>query len=75
MVQQMQPLGKSWISTPHSWLAVRNSAPSTDTSPNSLTSTARRRVEFFFNKPLINVVLPEPRKPVTIVTGIFIAQI
>src|ERR1700756_359884 len=74
MVQQIQPLGRSWISTPHSSPAVRNNTPSTETSPNSLTNTASRRLGFFFNKPLISVVLPEPKKPVTIVTGIFINQ-
>src|SRR5260370_35120212 len=74
MVQQIQPFGKSWISTPHSSPAARNNAPSTETSPNSFTSTAKRRLGFFFSNPLIKVVLPEPKKPVTIVTGIFIVR-
>jgi hypothetical protein len=31
-----------------------------------------RRSGFFFKRPQMSVVLPDPRKPVTIVTGIFI---
>src|SRR5258708_23340571 len=74
MVQQMHPFGRSWISAPCSCPAARNRVPSTETSPNSLMSTATRRSGIFFSNPQIKVVLPEPRNPVTIVTGIFIVS-
>src|SRR5260370_18950657 len=47
-------------------------SPSMPTSPNSLTITARRRPPAFSRMWRTNVVLPAPRKPVTMVQGIFV---
>ncbi len=51
---------------------LSGSLPSTPTSPNSLMISARRRPAAFSSTWRIRVVLPAPRKPVTMVTGIFV---
>src|SRR5579859_2288827 len=75
-VQQMQPLANSTISSSRQLSMAQpfSSAPSKPSSPNSLTIRARRLP---FRSPIrwrISVVLPAPRKPVTMVTGILRAK-
>ena len=72
-VQQMQPLASSMMfSAGQSGMAQDfKISPSTPTSPNSLTTTARRLPWGFCIRWRINVVLPAPRKPVMTVTGSF----
>ena len=71
-VQQRQPFASSTkrVSSSSSGQKpqLRNRAPSMPTSPNSLTSTARRW-PLRSSKWRSRVVLPAPRKPVTTVTG------
>lgn len=50
-------------------LELRRRASSIPISPNSLTITAVFRPASLARNLLIKVVFPEPRKPVTIVTG------
>jgi hypothetical protein len=50
-------------------------AASTPTSPNSLMTNARRRPPAFSSKWRIIVVLPAPRKPVTMVAGILVKSV
>src|SRR5258708_30460365 len=50
-------------------------SPSMPTSPNSLTITARRRPCAFSRIWRTSVVLPAPRKPVTMVQGIFVRDV
>ena len=71
-VQQMQPLASSMIVS-----AAQAGSPqpfsmsaSMPMSPNSLMMRARRRPLAFCRRWRIRVVLPAPRKPVTIVAGI-----
>ena len=77
-VQQMQPLASSMIaplfnpSSSHpSMPQLRRTSPSTPTSPNSLMSRASRRPFAVATRCRISVVFPAPRKPVTMVAGIF----
>ena len=51
-------------------VALRSSASSMPTAPNSLTTTAVPRAFRRLRKRRTSVVLPAPRKPVTMVTGI-----
>ena len=71
-VQQMQPFASSMIFSAGQFGMAQDFriSPSTPTSPNSLTTTARRLPPGFCIRWLMSVVLPEPRKPVTTVTGI-----
>ena len=71
-VQQMQPLASSTtFSAGQSGIAQPfRMSPSTPSVPNSLTTTASRRPLALRIRWLISVVLPAPRKPVTMVTGI-----
>src|SRR5690242_9324645 len=64
-VQQMQPLLVSNSSSS----APITSSLSTPTSPNSFSMTAMRLPWFSDRIRLRSVVLPEPRKPVSTVTG------
>ena len=70
-VQHRQPLASSTmassgqLSTPQ----LFRISPSMPTSPNSLTITASRRPPAFSSTCRTSVVLPAPRKPVTIVQG------
>jgi hypothetical protein len=73
MVQQMQPLGRSWISAPHSSLALRSKASSHGDFAELIHERGNPTVGFF-NKPQIKVAFPEPRKPVTMATRIFISM-
>ena len=72
-VQQIQPLANSrmfssgQVSSEHC-LTI---SPSTPRSPNSFIITANLFDLFLIIKLRINVVLPAPKKPVSIVTGIF----
>ena len=70
-VQQMQPLESSMMSSaPQASLPQSASTcPSKPTSPNSLTISAIFRPPGFCSRWRISVVLPAPRKPVTIVAG------
>ena len=70
-VQQMQPLASSTMlsSVQLSMPQLFRISPSMPTSPNSLTITARRRPSAFSSTWRTSVVLPAPRKPVTIVQG------
>ena len=73
-VQHRQPLASSTMfsSGQDSMPQARRISPSTPTSPNSLTISARRRPFACSSRWRISVVLPAPRKPVTTVTGIFV---
>ena len=66
-VQQMQPFDISKISSS----ALMTSAWSMPTSPNSFSITAMRLPCSSLKIRFSRVVLPEPRKPVRIVTGMF----
>ena len=70
-VQQMHPLASSMMfSAGQSGMAqLFKISPSTPTSPNSLTTIANRLPPGFCINSRIKVVFPEPRKPVTTVTG------
>src|SRR5690606_35657529 len=70
-VQQMQPLASSTIfsSGQDSTAQPLRMSPSTPTSPNSLTMSARRLSSTFWRMWRISVVLPAPRNPVTTVQG------
>ena len=76
-VQQMQPLGSSTMSSSVQPLMPQPSMnePSKPISPNSLTSTARRRPSAFCRRLRTSVVLPAPRKPVTMVQGILVRSV
>src|SRR5271157_5482320 len=71
-VQQMQPLASSMIAPSGQAASAQplTRSPSTPTSPNSLMMSARRRPPAFAIRWRMSVVLPAPRKPVTIVTGV-----
>ncbi|MCY1233990.1 hypothetical protein D9M72_465570 [compost metagenome] len=76
-VQQTQPLASSYSapsrSLPSSSQPMpqpRRMSPSMPSSPNSLTTTAMRRPSALPRMWRSSVVLPLPRKPVTMVTGI-----
>ena len=71
-VQQMQPFGSSTMSrsSQAGMPQPARNAPSKPTSPNSLTMIARRRPSLCSTTWRTSVVLPAPRKPVTIVQGI-----
>jgi hypothetical protein len=64
-VQQMQPLLVSNSSSS----APMTSSLSTPTSPNSFSMTAMRLPCFSDRMRFSSVVFPEPRKPVSTVTG------
>ena len=76
-VQHRQPLASSnsWpLSAPVSsqpMPQLRSSSPSMPSSPNSLTMTAMRLPCAWVSKWRSSVVLPLPKKPVTMVAGIF----
>ena len=65
VLQQRQPLPSSVTSS----LLARSSASSMPSEPNSLTISAVPRPSGVSRKRRTSVVLPAPRKPVTIVTG------
>ena len=67
VLQQRQPLPSSVISS----VEPRTSASSMPTLPNSLMTTAVPSPSGVARKRRTSVVLPAPRKPVTMVTGIF----
>src|SRR6185312_2939381 len=71
-VQQMQPLASSTIASSGQAAPAQflTRSPSTPTSPNSLMMSARRLPPAFARRWRISVVLPAPRKPVTMVTGV-----
>src|SRR5579863_8188922 len=71
-VQQMQPLASSTIASSGQAASAQplTRSPSTPTSPNSLMISASRRPPAFARRWRISVVLPAPRKPVTMVTGV-----
>src|SRR4029077_8888025 len=62
--QQMQPPSSSTNSS-----APARRAASTPTAPISFSTSAMRRPRAARRRPLIRVVLPLPRKPPTMVTG------
>ena len=64
--QQTQPLGSSTMFSE----AVRTSAWSIATGPNSFTITAQSPAAGCATRRLSSVVLPLPRKPVSSVTGV-----
>src|SRR5579871_1661913 len=68
----MQPFASSMIRSSGQASSAQplRRSPSTPTSPNSLTISARRRPPEFAMMWRISVVLPAPRKPVTMVTGV-----
>ena len=70
-VQQMQPLASSTMlsSEQLSMPQLFRISPSMPTSPNSLMIRASRRPSAFSSRWRMSVVLPAPRKPVTIVQG------
>ena len=71
-VQQMQPLDSSTISSSPQVSSPQplRMSPSTPRSPNSLIMSAMRRPPALSSRWRISVVLPAPRKPVTMVAGI-----
>jgi hypothetical protein len=71
-VQQTQPL---FISKSSSSVAKEEATSwsSTPTSPNSFSMTATRRPCFSSRIRFRRVVLPEPRYPVSTVTGILLS--
>ena len=71
-VQQMQPLASSMIASRGQAASAQplRRSPSTPTSPNSLMMSASRRPPACASRWRISVVLPAPRKPVTMVTGV-----
>src|SRR5579863_8046902 len=71
-VQQMQPLASSTIASSGQAASAQplTRSPSTPTSPNSLMISASRRPPALARRWRISVVLPAPRKPVTMVTGV-----
>src|SRR6516164_9034520 len=79
-VQQMQPLASSTIFSSGQLASAQDFriSPSTPSLPNSLTSTASFLPLALAIRCRISVVLPDPRKPVTTVTGtlasVFIRQ-
>src|ERR1700746_2469620 len=79
-VQQMQPLASSTMFSTGQLASAHDLriSPSTPSLPNSLTSTASFLPLALLIRCRINVVLPDPRKPVTTVTGtlasVFIRQ-
>src|SRR4029077_4512489 len=79
-VQQMQPLASSTILSAGQLASAHDLriSPSTPSLPNSLTSTASFLPLALLIRCRISVVLPDPRKPVTTVTGtlasVFIRQ-
>src|SRR3954468_16706052 len=72
-VQQMQPLASSMMFSSGQFASAQDFriSPSTPSLPNSLTSTASFLPLALASRCWISVVLPEPRKPVTTVTGTF----
>src|SRR5271166_1525163 len=71
-VQQMQPLASSMIASRGQASSAQplSRSPSIPTSPNSLTMSASRRPPAWRRMWRMRVVLPAPRKPVTMVTGV-----
>jgi len=65
ILQQRQPLPSSTVTS----LLDRNRALSMPISPYSLTMTAVLAPSGFSSSARIRVVLPEPRNPVTAMTG------
>src|SRR5260364_276707 len=74
----MNTLSSPWASKPFATSCTctlspgessRSSAPSIDASPNSLTTMARRRFFVSLSRFDSKVVLPAPKKPVTMVIG------
>jgi len=72
-VQQMQPLASSTTSSARQSAIPQpsSSSRSMPSSPNSLMTKARRRPSACAMRWRIRLVLPAPRKPVTMVAGIF----
>ncbi len=70
-VQHRQPLASSTMFSSGQALSPQplRISPSMPMSPNSLTMTASRRPPAFASTWRISVVLPAPRKPVTMVQG------
>src|SRR5271166_3969926 len=71
-VQQMHPLASSMIASRGQASSAQplSRSPSTPTSPNSLMMSASRRPPAWLRIWRMRVVLPAPRKPVTMVTGV-----
>src|SRR6201996_3246772 len=72
-VQHRQPLVNSTMASSGQLASAQpfKMSPSMPRSPNSLTSTASRRPSGFSIRCRTKVVLPAPRKPVMMVTGVF----
>ena len=68
-VQQMHPLFSSTTSSPSRVSLSSTSSWSMPTSPNSFSITATRRLWSSVRTRFRRVVLPEPKKPVTMVAG------
>src|SRR5271165_3770605 len=68
----MQPLASSMIASRGQASSAQplSRSPSTPTSPNSLMMSASRRPPAWLRIWRMRVVLPAPRKPVTMVTGV-----
>src|ERR1700754_967779 len=76
-VQQMQPFASSTMFSSGQLASAQDFriSPSTPSLPNSLTSTASFLPPLLVIRCRISVVLPEPRKPVITVTGIFASEL
>src|SRR6185295_3608074 len=76
-VQQMQPFASSTMFSSGQLASAQDFriSPSTPSLPNSLTSTASFLPPALVIRCRISVVLPEPRKPVMTVTGIFASEL